>query len=238
MPIIVIEGADGAGKGTQVLLLAESMRELGYDVKVVGYPVYELDSASTINKFLNKEYGENLDDLNPYQVSSFYANNRFDDFLSNWKKNYEDGDVIIIDRYTGSNIIHQAPRLKGKERQELVDWIIDFEQVKGGLPKPDLVFYLDVPPTEQAKILKERKVHKSGNSSDIIEENSSYNKKCRDFVLKNIDKLGWKLIERDTIPNVHNKLLELILPNIQYYKQGQIEYAKGVDSPLDKFKSK
>lgn len=226
MPLIEIEGLDGSGKETQVALLIESLLGLGYDVKGIGYPVYD-ESAYLIQQHLGGAYGDDLNKLNPRAMSLYYTTNRVHDYLKNWKSNYESGDVVVADRYTGSNLIHQGCQMPNERSvKSYKRWLEEQEHKHCGLPKPDFVFFLDVPPDEQRKILKKRNKQKSGQSKDILEANIAYNEKCRNFVLDHVDEWGWIVIQRDNVDKVHAKILEHLLPRLVYEKEPEIKFGQ------------
>lgn len=226
MPLIEIEGLDGSGKETQVALLMESLTQLGYDIKGISYPVYD-ESAYLIQQYLGGAYGEDLSQLNPKSISLYYTVNRIHDYLKNWQSNYKDGDVIIADRYVNSNLIHQGCQMKNeKEVKAYKKWLEELEHKHCGLPKPDFVFFLDVPPKEQKKILKSRQQQKSKQDKDILESNLAYNEKCRNFVLDHAKEWGWIVIERDEIEKVQNKILEHLLPKLIYTKEPEIKFGE------------
>lgn len=210
MPLIEIEGLDGSGKETQVILLNEALRELGYDTKTVSYPVYD-ESGYMIKEYLNGKYGNDLTKLNPYTISLFYTTNRVNDYLKNWKNNYDDGDVIIADRYTGSNLIHQS--LLADNPKEYMEWLYSIENDYCKLPKADIVVYLDTEAEQCRDAMKNRE------STDKLENLTEYAEKCRQFVLNNHKAWNWHIVPRDTIEKVHNRILEIVLPRLIYTKE-------------------
>ena len=156
MPLIVIEGLDGSGKATNAALLKEYLEKKGKTVKKITFPDYESDSSALIKMYLAGEFGKKPADVGAYAASAFYAVDRFASYKKDWEQNYKNGDWIIADRYTTSNAVHQASKLEGDERDGYLSWLYEFEFVKMGLPKPDAVIYLDVPPEVSQKLIEGR----------------------------------------------------------------------------------
>ena len=144
--IIVIEGLDGSGKATQTKILCEKFSALGKKVTKLEFPNYESPAAAPVKMYLDGEFGDKPDDVNAYAASAFYAVDRVASYLQFWKKECDNGGVILSDRYVTSNIIYQMSKLPKEEWNSFIDWLNDFEYEKLGIPKPDLVIYLDVEP--------------------------------------------------------------------------------------------
>ena len=141
--LIVIEGLDASGKATQTKLVAEKLREMNYNVMQISFPDYESNSSALVKMYLNGELSENADDINPYAASSFYAVDRYASFKRNWEKFYLDGGIIVSDRYTTSNMIHQASKIEGVRAKNLyLDWLADYEYKLLKLPAPNKVICL------------------------------------------------------------------------------------------------
>ena len=157
--VIVIEGSDGSGKATQTKLLYEALTAQGKKVKIVSYPCYESDSSALVKMYLEGEFGADPAAVNPYVASSFFAVDRFASFLKDWKEFYESGEdhIVICDRYVTSNMLHQTAKLNSlEEKLAFLDWEYDFEFVRGGLPVPEKVFFLDVKPEVTFRLMKDR----------------------------------------------------------------------------------
>ena len=105
--LYVIEGLDGSGKATQSQLLYESFARKGLPVRKVSFPNYESDSSALVRMYLRGDFGRDPSDVNAYAASSFYAADRFAGYKADWGPFYEEGGIIIADRYTTSNAIHQ-----------------------------------------------------------------------------------------------------------------------------------
>lgn len=142
--LIVLEGIDGSGKHTQTVLLAERLRSKGLPLKTLSFPCYGQGHCKLVEMYLGGEFGSSGNQTGPYPASVFYAVDRYGSFHMDWKRNYEAGEIILTDRYTTSNMTCQSGKLSGQDRLDYLDWLEDFEYRVMGLPKPDLVIYLDV----------------------------------------------------------------------------------------------
>jgi len=220
--VIVIEGCDGSGKATQTKKLFDRLVLEGYNVKKVEYPNYESNSSALVKMYLNGEFGSNPSEINPYAASSFYAVDRYASFKKDWEKFYKEGGIIIADRYTTANMIHQASKISNEVyREQFLEWLWDFEFVKFGLPIPECVIFLDVNPSYSKELMANRANKINGfEEKDIHEKDSiyllnSYNNSC-----KVADKYGWKKIkcvhsgELRKIEEIHEELYSFILNNI------------------------
>src|SRR5680860_1692538 len=126
--IIVIEGIDSSGKATQVKMVYEELINEKYRAMRLEFPNYKSDSSALIKMYLNGEFGEDPQSVNPYGASLFFAADRFASFKSYWEKFYNDGGILILDRYVSSNMIYQAAKIeKSRQRQEYLNWINDLE---------------------------------------------------------------------------------------------------------------
>ena len=220
--LVVIEGSDGSGKATQTKLLFEYLKEQGRNVRMVSYPDYDSPSSSLVKMYLGSEFGHDPYSVNAYVTSAFFAVDRFASYLKNWKSFYESSKdaVVICDRYVTSNMLHQTSKLESlAEKERFLEWEYDFEFVKGGLPVPDLVFFLDVPPDTAFRLMRDREnkiTHKS--EKDIHESN-------KDFLVKSYEnsilvgkKYGWRNIRccddegnMESMEVIHGRIREAIL---------------------------
>ncbi len=192
--LIVIEGVDSSGKETQAKLLYENLKEKGNQVQLVSFPDYESDFCLPVKRYLAGDLGENPDDVNAYAASAFYAIDRYASFKMKWGTFYENGGTIICDRYVTSNIVHQAMKIKG-DKTAFINWLCDFEYKRLGLPIPDAVIFLDMPP-EYAKVLMANRKNKiTGEAQkDIHEKNEAYLKKAYENAVEVAKHLGWHRI--------------------------------------------
>ena len=138
--LLVIEGLDGSGKATQAKLLAAHLAESGRRVMEITFPDYESDSSALVKMYLSGQFGDKPDDVNPYAASSFYAVDRYASYKTRWGSFYEAGGIVIADRYTTSNAVHQCSKLPPEQWDDFLRWAFDYEYRLLGLPAPDAVF--------------------------------------------------------------------------------------------------
>mgnify|MGYP000995024596 CR=1 FL=1 len=220
--VIVIEGCDGSGKATQTKKVFDRLVMEGYNVKKVEYPNYESNSSALVKMYLNGEFGNSAEDVNPYAASSFYAVDRYASYKKEWEKFYHQGGIILADRYTTANMIHQASKIKEEHsRNEFLEWLWDYEFIKIGLPVPDCVIFLDVHPACSRELIQNRENKINGfEEKDIHEKDyeyllNSYNNSC-----KVADKYGWKRIDcvrtgrLREINDIHEEIYTILKNNI------------------------
>lgn len=174
--LFVIDGTDGSGKQTQFKKLQERLTKEGIDYRTVSFPNYDSPSSSLVKMYLSGEFGEVAKQISPYIASSFYAADRYATFKKDFEEYYNNGGIILADRYTTANMIHQAGKIDNKEeRKKLLDWIWDFEFNLYGLPIPTEVFLLKMPPEVSFKLMKNREnkfTHEA--QKDIHERDKSH----------------------------------------------------------------
>ena len=132
--LIVLEGLDGSGKATQAKLLAKHLAAQGVPVQKITFPDYASDSSALVKMYLAGQFGQHPDDVNAYAASSFYAVDRYASYKTSWGSFYEQGGVIIADRYTTSNAVHQCSKLPQEQWEEYLHWLFDYEFRLLGLP--------------------------------------------------------------------------------------------------------
>ena len=154
--LIIIEGLDGCGKSTQTALLEKYFQNENINYKKIKLPDYESKSSALVKMYLGGEFGENADDVNAYAAGAFYAVDRFASYKLDWGKDYEAGTLILADRYATSNSIYQMEKIDEAKWDEYLDWSADFEYNKIGIPKPDLVIFLDMPVEVSQKLMTSR----------------------------------------------------------------------------------
>ncbi len=174
--LFVIEGTDGSGKQTQADMLYNRLLKEQRKVVKIGFPNYDSESSSLVKMYLNGEFGADPDSVSPYAASVFYAVDRYATFQKQLKKPYENGYIILTDRYVTSNMIHQASKISDqKEKDKFISWLKDLEYVKFAIPVPTKVFFLDMPPYVSDELIRSRKNKFSLNTSkDIHEKNAQY----------------------------------------------------------------
>ena len=191
--LIVIEGLDGSGKSTQVRLLAERFKKENISFRQIKLPDYEDESSTLVRMYLAGEFGSRPEDVNIYAASSFYAVDRYASYKRHWSGDYLGGTVILADRYTTSNAVHQTVKLPREEWDGYISWLTDYEYVKMGIPKPDCVIYLDMP-VEISQRLMTKRYEGDEVKKDIHEANVEYLHRCREAALFAAQKLGWNVI--------------------------------------------
>ena len=137
--LIIIEAGDGSGKATQTKKLYERLLAEGRKVHKVEFPDYEADGSMLVRMYLRGDFGGHAEDVNAYAASTFFAADRYASYRMKWQQYYEAGDIILADRYTTSNMVHQAVKLTDpEEREKFLAWLWDYEFNKLGLPVPEV----------------------------------------------------------------------------------------------------
>lgn len=191
--LIVLEGIDGSGKETQASLLEKKLKEKGREVMHISFPDYKSPSSALVKMYLKGDFGKNPEDVNPYAASLFYAVDRFASYRMKWKDFYQKGGIIIADRYTTSNMVHQMTKYEDKKvRKDFLAWLEKTEYEELELPVPDLVILLDIPLAVSENLVKERA--RQGGSMDIHEQHLDYLRKCHDAYQELVSLYGWKRI--------------------------------------------
>jgi len=209
--LIVIEGTDGSGKSTQFRLMSEHLEKDNIAFKHLVFPRYSEESSALIRMYLGGQFGKKPSDVNAYAASAFYAVDRFASYKMDWGKWYEEGGLVLSDRYTTSNAVHQASKEPAEKREEYLHWLYDFEYAKMGLPKPDLVIYLDVPTDFTEKMLRGRE-QATNTKADIHEQDMQYLATCRETGRAAAEYYGWTVIHcvKDgamrTMEDIHNEI--------------------------------
>ena len=171
--LIVIEGLDGCGKSTQVNLLPQKLKELGFDSKLISFPDYSDPSSTLVRMYLGGEFGDKPDAVNGYAASLFYAVDRYASYKRHWADYYENGGIVVSGRYVESNAYHQMSKLPESEWKEYLGWLYETEYEKTAIPKPDAVIFLDMPVEVSTKMVESRY---SGEESkqDLHEKDNAY----------------------------------------------------------------
>ena len=209
--LIVIEGTDGSGKSTQFRLLTQAVEHMGKEFRKLVFPQYQEESSALIRMYLGGQFGDKPSDVNAYAASAFYAVDRYASYKKVWGEWYENGGLVLSDRYTTSNAVHQASKEPPERRGEFLRWLYEFEYDKLGLPRPDLTIYLDVP-TEYTEQLMRAREAATGTSADIHEQDLGYLATCRQMGRAAAEFYGWTVIEcvRDgamrSIEDIHEEI--------------------------------
>ena len=187
--LIVLEGIDGCGKSTQFARLLQKLDEKKVPYRKVQFPRYQEESSALLRMYLRGDFGKNPEDVNGYAASVFFAVDRYASYKQDWEEDYQNGKLIMMDRYTTSNAVHQASKLEGNERLKFRNWLFDFEYRLLGLPRPDLVILLDVEPEVAAGLRKIR-----NGAGDIHEDHEEYRISCRKAALEAAEEQKWEVI--------------------------------------------
>ena len=191
--LIVLEGTDGSGKATQTARLLERLESEGISCRTVEFPRYGEESSALIRMYLGGAFGDKPSDVNAYAAATFFAVDRYAAFKQDWGEFYRDGGLVLADRYTTSNAVHQGSKLPPEQRREYFQWLFDFEYRLMELPAPDLVIYLDVP-VEQTEENMHRREAETHTAADIHEKDQEYLRQCRLAAMDAADQFGWKRI--------------------------------------------
>lgn len=191
--LIVFEGIDGSGKSTQFEKMCARLESEGAHFKRLVFPRYKEDSSALIRMYLNGAFGENPRDVSPYAASTFYAVDRYASYVQEWRDYYQEGGLVLADRYATSNAIHQASKLPADKREEFFKWLWDFEYRLLELPPPDTVIYMDIPlETVIERIRRRGELDK--NSGDIHEADYDYLSKCHECGKQAAGFYGWETV--------------------------------------------
>ena len=217
--IIVIEGLDGCGKQTQSEKLYQRLKDENYQVMKIAYPRYENQSSSLVKMYLSGEFGKDPSQISPYIASTFYAVDRYASYKQDYEKFYKNGGILILDRYVTANMVHQAGKIDNiEEREKFLKWLWDFEFNLFGIPVPDKVFFLNIPPEVSQKLMAERENKFSHEKEkDIHESNKEYLNKMYDSACYLIEKFNWNEINctKDenlrTIEDIHEEIYKKAL---------------------------
>lgn len=209
--LIVIEGTDGSGKSTQFQRLAARLTEEKRDFRRLVFPRYDQPSSALIRMYLGGDFGKDPGNVNAYAASAFYAVDRYASYKMDWGQWYHDGGVVLSDRYTTSNAVHQTSKEPPENRSEFLRWLYEFEYDKLGLPRPDLVLYLDVPTDFTEKLLRHRE-QDTHTTADIHEQDMTYLATCREMGRAAAAYYGWTVIScvehgaMRTIEDIHEEI--------------------------------
>ena len=214
--LIVLEGVDSSGKATQTSLLSAYLAKTR-EIKEVTFPDYESDSSALVKMYLSGSFGDDANRVSPYAASVFYAADRYASFKTKWGSFLKDGGTVVCDRYTTSNMVHQAAKIESEcEKDAFLDWLYDFEYNKMGLPIPELVFFLDMPPFYAKQLMENRANKFTGDrEKDIHERDTSHLEKAYNNAVYVAKKNNWKFIscvtdgKIRTIEDIHSEIVQI-----------------------------
>lgn len=206
--MLVIEGTDGCGKQTQTRALYERLKNMGHNVIIQSFPNYDSPSASPVKMYLGGEFGREKS-LDAYQASALYAVDRMCTYQKDLKKFYENGGIVLLDRYVQSNMLHQAGKIGDRaEVDKFLDWLEQLEFGEMKLPRPNRVIYLDVPLEVSQELAKARQGFKTGEAKDIHEQDPDHMRRAYESGKYVREKYGWDVIS--CIENGKMKSIETI----------------------------
>lgn len=218
---IVIDGLDGCGKATQTEMLRQTLEKMGKKVVKIEFPKYDSDSSAPVRMYLDGKLGNDPKIINPYMCASFFAVDRFIQYVTDWKKYFDEDDntVVLADRYTSANILYQSSKLPSRaDRYEYIKWCYNFECKLGGLPKEDVTILLTVKPEVSQKLLSER-YKQQDDKRDINEKDIEYLNNCYDTVNEILDIIK------------HNNIANWV--NIDCTEYGFDEHGKEIDPYIE-----
>ena len=213
--LIVFEGTAGSGKATQTNLLGERLAREGLSFRKLDFPRYGEPSCKLVEMYLHGDFGKKPGDVNAYAASTFYAADRYASYKQDWGTYYEEGGLLLADRYTTSNAVHQTAKMPESARGAFLDWLFDFEYHLLGLPQPDLVFYLDLPTELSEQMLRSRE-NATGTTADIHEADRQYLTESRKAGRQAAERCGWQLIDcaKDgavrSIQEIHEEIYDIV----------------------------
>ncbi len=220
--LFVIDGTDGSGKQTQFNKLTERLEKENILYKKLSFPRYDNPSSSLVKMYLAGEFGQNAKDVSAYIASIFYAVDRYASYKQEFEEFYKNGGLVLADRYTTANMVHQAGKINDKEeREKFLNWLCDLEYNIFGIPQPTETFFLNMPPEYALKLMENRENKITHESKKDIHERDknhiidSYNAAC-----SLVDKYNWYEIKcvKDgnirTIEDIHEEIFREIKKHI------------------------
>lgn len=231
--LIVIEGTDGSGKGTQSKRLLQKLEQVGFETAYADFPQYGLKSAGLVENYLTGKYGS-AEAVDPKVASVFYAVDRYDASFG-IRKNLEAGRIVICNRYISANMGHQGGKIHDPaKREEYLAWLEDLEYNFFKIPKPDLTILLLVPYETAQKLLthKGHREYIGGLKKDIHEANAAHLKDTATAFAMIAKEKGWTVIDctKDgklmSIEEIHEAVWNAVSPvvaSVAIHKQARFE---------------
>lgn len=214
--LFVIDGTDGSGKQTQLARLKERFDKEGIDYRVVSFPNYDSPSSSLVKMYLGGEFGSDAKKISPYIASTFYAADRYATYKKDYEEYYNNGGIILADRYTTANMVHQAGKIEDEvEKEKFLNWLWDFEFNLYGLPVPTEVFFLNMPTDYAVKLMENREnkiTHET--KKDIHERDKNHLLDAYNAACSLVEKYNWyevKCVKNEeirTIEDIHEEIFE------------------------------
>ena len=187
--LIIFEGTDGSGKSTQLELLRQRLAAEGRDFRTLTFPCYDKESSALVRMYLRGDFGSRPEDVNAYAASSFFSVDRYASFKQDWEADWKADRLILADRYTTSNAVHQAAKLPAEERERYLHWLFHYEYELLGLPAPTCVLWLDMPVEHTLRLMRQR-----ADAPDIHEQDADYLHRCHDAAELAAELGSWRRI--------------------------------------------
>lgn len=214
---IVIEGSNGCGKQTQATMLTQYFKNVGYKALMISFPNYDNEGCAPVKMYFSGMFGASAMDMDAYQSSVLFAVDRLTTLKS---INLDEFDFIVLDRYTHSNLVHQANKIQDKKEVDaFIKYWLDFEFNKLKLPKADMVCYLNVPFEISKELINNRQL-KFGETKDIEEQNEELERRVHETGLYVAEKLNWKVVnctkksQLMSKEEIHNEVVNFVLNNL------------------------
>lgn len=218
--LIVIDGLDGSGKGTQSRLLTDRLQKGGIPARRVDFPRYGKKSAALVDGYLHGELGGHPEDTGAYAAATFFAVDRYWSYRTEWGEDYKNGVTIVADRYTTANAVHQCSKMPKEKWNEFLDWLWENEYERLGIPRPDLIIYLEMRPDISGRLIASR-AESEGRVKDIHEADREYLERCYEAALYASNYLGWTKIkcydgdDPRPIDEIADEIEKLVMANIK-----------------------
>ena len=214
--LIVFEGTDGSGKSTQFRLACEALNKQEIQFRTMVFPRYKEESSALVRMYLGGQFGSRPSDVNAYAASTFYAVDRYAGYKQEWGAYYEAGGMMVSDRYTTSNAVHQASKLPEGAREEYLRWLDEFEYDRLGLPRPDLVLWMDMPIEKTVENLRRRE-NATNTTADIHEVDTEYLRSCYAAAAQAARFFGWQRVScvdekgaLRSMEDIHGEVMRII----------------------------
>jgi len=232
--LIVIDGTDGSGKGTQTEKLVERLKSEGHSVFMLDFPQYGERSAAMVEDYLNGKFGD-AEEVGPYRASIFYACDRFA-ISKEVKERLDRGEIVISNRYVSANMGHQAGKINSDDdKDRFLDWLKDLEYNIFGIPEPDFQILLYADPAIAQKLV-DQKGHRDyvgGEKRDIHEADINHLTSASEAFLYCADKFDWSVIEctendeMKSIDEIHEDIYDIVSSEIGEAENDSEEYCVG-----------
>ncbi len=213
--LIAIDGLDGSGKETQTKLILKLLEEKSIPYRYLSFPTYKEPWCDLVNLYLGGGFGQDPEAVNPHAASTFFACDRYCSYMLDWKADVDAGKVIVCNRYTTGNAVHQLSKLDEDQWEDFLNWLNDYEYKKLGLPEPETVFYLCLPPEIALKHIKQRNLE-TGRTMDIHEKSVNHLEKSYKAALFASERLGWVSIDcakgsdMRSIEDIHADIVKIL----------------------------